>query len=113
MAKAPVVIKHYGEPQEARTLKGKQVTRQDSLFVIEWGAFVPCAPYDDHFIYASREVGESAYMCTCGSPAVVAHPHDPKRRMFVCLAHAQSGKHMTSVVNIKDFDKVAGGTVKA
>ena len=112
MAKAPAHIRHYGEPKKATTLKGTVITRQDKLFVVEWGAFVPCAPYDDHFIYATSEQDSSAYLCTCGSPAVVIKPEDPKARMFVCLAHAQTGKHMTSYVSIKDFPNVAGRTIE-
>ena len=112
MAKAPAIIRHYGEPKKARTLKGVAIGRQDSLFVAEWGAFVPCAPYDDHFLYATNEQESSAYLCTCGAPAVVINPEDPRTRMFVCLVHAQEGKHMTSYVETRDFSKVAGKTIE-
>jgi len=112
MAKAPAVIRHYGSPKTARTLTGTVITRRDKLFVIEWRSLVPCAPYDDHFIYATNERESSAYLCTCGSPAVVIMPEDPQARMFVCLTHAQTGKHMTSYVDVKDFPNVAGQTIE-
>ena len=112
MTKAPAFIRHYGEPKKATTLHGVAVTRQDKLFVVEWGALVPCAPYDTHFLYYTSEQGSSAYVCTCGSPAVVIKPEDPTARMFVCLAHAQTGGHMTSYVDIKDFPNVAGETIE-
>lgn len=107
------IIHHRGEPQEATTLKGQKIFRQDHLFVVEWGQFVPCAPYDDHFVYENPDTdeGTSAYMCTCGSAAVIANPEEGGR-MFVCLFHATHGSHTTSHVNLKDFPGVAGETIK-
>lgn len=107
------IIHHRGEPQEATTLKGQRVFRQQQLFVTEWGQFVPCAPYDNHFIYESpdKDEGTSAYMCTCGSAAVIANPEEGGR-MFVCLFHATYGSHTTGHINKKDFSSVAGQTVE-
>jgi len=96
------IVRYLGEPQQTRTAQGKAIQRQESLFVLEWGAMVRCTPYDDHFIYEDDAVGQSAYMCTCGSPAGVVPPGP--NGMFVCLFHAQYGKHTTSVVNVKDIE---------
>lgn len=103
------VIHHFGDPKQATTLKGKQIKRQEQLFVPEWNALVPCAPYDDHFIYENPDHnrGSSSYMCTCGSPAVVINP-EREKRMFVCLFHATYGSHTTSYVNLKDWPGIAG-----
>lgn len=111
MNRAPAVVKHLGEPQEARTLRGKIVHRQDKLWVDQWGYFVPCAPYDDHFIYLSPEkaVGSPTFMCTCGSAAIVIG--GPGHQMFVCMLHATLGKHVTSMVNIREFPKVGGQVI--
>lgn len=78
----------------------------------EWGAFVPCAPYEEHFVYLNPDTseGSSSYMCTCGSAAVVVPPGPAG--MFVCLFHATYGSHTTSHVNLKDFEKSAGEKVE-
>jgi hypothetical protein len=104
MTKAPAHIRHRGRQDKARLPSGRVIERQDKLFVIEWKAFVPCAPYDDHFIYATNKPGSSSYMCTCGSPAVVINHEDPTAWMLVCMAHAdpEIGKHATSMINLKE-----------
>lgn len=113
--KAPAHIRHRGRQDKARTLKGNVIHRRDKLFVPDWRAFVPCAPYDDHFIYQTDVIGSSTYMCTCGSPAVIANHEDPRTMMFVCMAHAdpEIGKHATGLVNIRDFPNIAGRTIDA
>lgn len=109
------LIKHRGEPNRA-TFEGVTVTRQEKLFIQEWGGLVRCAPYDNHFIFevpqTRKKMGMSEYLCTCGSAAIVAHPEDTKRRMFVCHFEALNGYHTTSIVNKDNFDQVAGETVK-
>lgn len=104
------IIHHRGQVTKATTLQGVVVERQERLFIVEWGAFVPCAPYDDHFVYENPDtsVGSPSYMCTCGSVAVVINP-ERNERLFVCLFHATYGSHTTSHVNLKDFGKSAGG----
>lgn len=98
-----------GDAKETTTLKGVKVVREEKLFIEEWGAFVTCAPYDDHFIYLNPDIsaGSPAYMCTCGSTAGVVPPGPTG--MFVCLFHAENGYHTTSVLNKKDFLKDAAG----
>ncbi len=105
------IIKHKGAPQQAKTLGNTTVSRQEQLFIPEWGALVMCAPYDDHFIYENpdKAYGSSAYLCTCGSMAVVVPPEPTG--MFVCHFHATYGHHTTSVVNKKDFGKLSGQTL--
>jgi hypothetical protein len=103
------VVGHVGEPQTARTHQGKVVNREKELFVIEWGAMIQCTPYDNHFIYETDEPNQSAYMCTCGSPAVVIPPGP--EGIFVCLFHAEHQRHVTSEVNIRDFEAKAAGRI--
>ena len=107
------IVRWLGEPKQTRTLKGKQVRREEKLFVPEWGAFVPCAPYDDHFVYLNPDTsaGSPSYMCTCGSAAVVVN-HESAARLFVCYIHASTGKHATSFVDIKDFPNIGGEVIK-
>lgn len=105
------IIRHRGDPKKATTLKNRQVARQEQLFVPEWGAFVKCTPYGEHFIYENPDTsaGSSSYLCTCGSAAVVVPP-GPKG-LFVCQFHVDYGFHQTSVINVKDFEKSAGQTI--
>jgi hypothetical protein len=79
------IIKYRGSPQEAETIWGDKVERQEQLFVQDFSAgqgsytgFVPCIPYDNHFIYEvpirPQTAGHPSYMCTCGSFAVILTP---------------------------------------
>lgn len=105
------IIHHRGEPHKAE-FEGVTITRQKALFIREWGKFVPCLGYDDHFVFEvppnRKKIGMSEYMCTCGSAAVVATPETEKQRVMVCLFHSTYGYHQTSVVNKKDFANQAG-----
>lgn len=87
------IIRYKGDPKKTKTLKGRNVVREESLLVPEWAAFVKCTPYDNHFIFHDPTPEQSAYMCTCGSVAVVAPPGPDG--MFVCLHHATYGNHTT------------------
>jgi hypothetical protein len=108
------IIQHRGEPNKAE-FEGVPVTRQEQLFIPEWGGLVRCTPYDNHFIFeipdARKRMGASEYMCTCGSYAVVAHPEDVKLRVFICMFHAENGYHQTAIINKKDFESIAGETL--
>ena len=97
------IIQHKGRQTKATTAKGIIVKRADSFFTEEYG-ITKCADYDDHFLYENPTIGESSFMCTCGSVAVIANPYQAGN-MFVCLNHATYGFHTTSQVNKKDFDK--------
>lgn len=79
------IIKHRGDPQSAETIWGDKITRQEQLFVQNltvgqqtYTGFVPCIPYDNHFVYEVPDrpetAGSPSYMCTCGSYAVILIP---------------------------------------
>ena len=59
-------------------------------YLIFKGHRVRCAPYDNHFLYYTTEIGP-AYRCTCGSLAVVVQAGDGV--MMVCKFHADNGHH--------------------
>ena len=82
-----------GDVKKVTTIKNEKVERQEQLFVEDWGVFIKCAPYDNHFVFMSSLPNQSTYMCTCGSPAVVVPPGPTG--MFVCLHHATYGNHTT------------------
>jgi len=87
------INRYRGDAKKTITLKGRPVKREESLLVAEWTAFVKCAPYDNHFIYHDPTPQQTAFMCTCGSAAVVVPPGPDG--MFVCLHHATYGNHTT------------------
>jgi len=97
------IIKHYNSPNEAVTLDGITVQREEKLFIPEYGRFVMCAPYDNHFIYEDKsgKPNRWLYMCTCGYGAGIVGSKDYEKdasptdtgELFVCLAHAQNGVH--------------------
>lgn len=96
------IIKHAGQQNSAILADGTIVYRQESLFVEDWGAFVLCAPYDNHFVYENpdKSNGSPGYLCTCGAVAVVAPPN--KHGLFVCifdLNTGMAGYHSTSLYN--------------
>jgi hypothetical protein len=43
------IIKHFNSVNDAVTLDGHRVIRQDKMFVREIGRYVKPAPYDNHF----------------------------------------------------------------
>ena len=70
------IIRQHGEPNKAVTLDGLTVSREKHLYFEDIG-IVPCLHYDNHFIYEipfSAGVVGPAFMCTCGSAAVVVGP---------------------------------------
>ena len=100
------IIHHRGSVNEATTLDGHKVTRQEEIFIPAWGIFTKCAPYDDHFVYEDPEsknkIGRWVHMCTCGSPAVIVgftgYSRDASKGsggMLVCKLHADTGFHQT------------------
>lgn len=95
------IIKFKGSPKNATLIDGSTVEKQDSIFIPQLGAFIPCAPYDNHFIYLVpvKIVGPSL-MCTCGSPAVWVGSDvyeamaSPAGALLVCLHHMNYTKHL-------------------
>jgi hypothetical protein len=100
------IIKHRGTPDRAQLPDGTWVRRLPWITIPETGRKIPCAPYDDHFVFeipssVAHLYPGSAYKCTCGSAAGWVGPSgyvlDASQQglLFVCLAHAQNGVHAT------------------
>lgn len=100
------IIKHL-HVNRAEVKGGYVVYREDKLFVQEYNAEIPCAPYDNHFIFLDPHVlkpGDKQKfwfaMCTCGGPAVLVgsqaykHLGSSQGMMFVCFIHLTYGKHV-------------------
>jgi hypothetical protein len=103
------IIHQQGECREATTLDGYKVYRETELLVpdVADGHEYPvrCAPDQDHFVYAEPTglKGRPAFLCTCGSMAVVVGPKTHRRfsslkgEMLMCFSYMQKGKHNTSL----------------
>lgn len=102
------IIRVGGVAREAVTVESnKKIYRQDKLFIPEFGRFVVCAPYDNHFIYESPTNRRgSAFMCTCGAAAIIVG-HDAYKKdasatsglgivpgeLLICNHHSHYGSH--------------------
>lgn len=125
------IVHNRGQPNQANfefNNKLFKVYREKHIFVFDimFNRFVPCAPYDNHFVFRLPDsvtnelsilnIGKSEdqmiklpdHNCTCGSMAVVKDPYDVKNSLFVCYFDATYGYHQTKIVNIREFDKVRG-----
>lgn len=100
------IIRHYGQPDRLQLPGGEWVFKQDKFFILEYGGFVPVAPYSDHFLYAipdklAKKYPGPVYRCSCGSIGIVTGPSgyvwdaSPQGKMFVCMNHATYGVHAT------------------
>lgn len=105
------IIKYFNSPNEAVTLDGRKVHREDKIYFHQIGRFVKCAPYDNHFLYHdpmfNTTVGRWTPMCTCGAMGWMvgynAYRQDASPsnggsglvpgELLVCSIHAQTGKH--------------------
>jgi hypothetical protein len=129
------VGKWSGIPHQARTPKGTLIFRQPGIMIPELigeggneTGYFPCMDYDDHFLYKNPDqvdgvvvegVPQITYLCTCGSPATVVWGDElpwEYRGKLACLyevgvmmSDGRKGKHVTSQVNVKDFEKLFGG----
>lgn len=129
------IIHHRGQPNEANfefQRRSFKVARQEQIFVLDdlFNRFISCAPYDNHFIFQfpdgamkllaliNQQRPEAEWMkmpdhmCTCGGAAIIIHPWDIEKSLFVCQFEVTFGYHQTRVVNIKDFDEVRGQQIE-
>jgi len=97
------IVRYHGQRNKAFVEEiGLTVYRADKILVPEYGRFIPCAQYDEHFIFEvpPKYKDIPSFMCTCGSVAVIAgmssyqHDASPQGLMFVCLNHATYGVHV-------------------
>lgn len=100
------IIRQRGQPNKLQLPDGTWVYKEDKFLIPEYGGFVPCAQYSDHFLYqipshlASKYPG-SIYRCSCGSFAVISGVSgyvldaSPQGKLFLCHVSATTGLHAT------------------
>ena len=94
-------IQILGRPKHFTLPNGKKITVKEKIWIPEYKRFVPCASYLNHAIYETglTEPGSPPYLCSCGAIGIIvgydAYKQDasPSGLMFVCMIHAQYGKH--------------------
>ena len=95
------IIRHYGDLNKGISPLGFEVYRREKFYVPEYDREIPCAPYDNRFVYEipKRYKGTPAFMCGCGSMAVIAgmsgyeNDASPSGLMLVCYHHSNFGRH--------------------
>lgn len=117
------IIKHRGSPTEATTLSGHKVEKQEHVYYLKPAAgllpeswvVVQCSDYHgEHFVYCDplyndnegKGIGHMAFMCTCGSQAVIVGPKEASlensgtlEQLLVCFIYHHTlreygvGKH--------------------
>jgi hypothetical protein len=101
------IIHNAGQVQSAILLDTRtRVERKEQFWIPELERYVAVAPYDNHFLYENDVEKQPSYLCTCGIHAVMlgykdyAQDASPANidggvpgELFVCYAHALSGKH--------------------
>ena len=100
------IIRKAGDPGKVTlvTKDGKETTvykpQDEKIFIEEYGAFVPCISYGNHFIFElPSHIPGWAHMCSCGGTAVTvgskaySHLGSAEGLMFVCERHTTTNKH--------------------
>jgi len=96
------IIKHFGDAGKVTLVDGTVIHKDpaERLFVPEYGVFVKCAPYGNHFIFeVPKRIKGPSWMCSCGSVAhmvganAYGHLSSPEGAMIVCQHHTQFNKH--------------------
>lgn len=102
------IVRQRGDPKSAVLQSGHRVVKEDYVFFKDdqgqWQR-IKCSDYHgSHFVYCDplfnddeKGKGHWAFMCTCGSPAVMVGPSeaeleetDAKERLLVCYAYHQT-----------------------
>jgi len=96
------IIRAHNTPNKVTLIDGTEIYRDPSekIFVPEYGTFIKCAPYDNHFIFeVPMRIKGPSWLCSCGSPAYMvgmkaySHLSSRKNAMIVCHHHTTLNKH--------------------
>jgi hypothetical protein len=101
-SKKIVILRKAGDTNSGTLPDGRKVYRKEKIYIPEYGKEIPCAGYDDHFIYeAPVDLVGSTFRCSCGSIAVIsgysayAYGASPSGLMLICQEHALTQQHLT------------------
>lgn len=100
------IVTHRGDPTSATLTSGHRVSKQNYIFYVDSDSIwqkIKCSDYHgSHFLYldpiyqidGQEGKGHWAFMCTCGSPAVIVGPEEASfedsgavERLLVCYAY--------------------------
>ena len=96
------IIRFKGDANTVTLYDGTKIQRSkdEFIFVPEYGGFVRKAPYGNHFVFElPKKTRGPSYMCSCGSTAVFigskdyGHLGSPEGMMLVCWHHTTFNKH--------------------
>jgi hypothetical protein len=103
MTKAyPNLIRARNTPNKVTLADGTIIERDKDgkIFIPEYGGFVVCCPYDNHFLFeVPKTIIAPSFLCSCGAPGVIvgskeySHLGSPQGMMLVCHHHLSFGKH--------------------
>lgn len=95
------IIRNTGDPNHARTLAGRDVRREDHIYVPSYHKNLPVLPQSMHFIFrdASNPRGSTLF-CTCGSAAIIVGYHAYRNlnsyignEVLACHHYIMYGRH--------------------
>ena len=96
------VIRNWNSPNEATTLSGHKVKREQAIYLKSHEAAYPCLPTYLHFCYKDPTIHRgSTILCTCGAAAGVFGREAYKKwtsinygnEVIACTEFIQQGKH--------------------
>lgn len=100
------IIRFKGGPTTVTLYDGTVIhkSKEEFIFVPEFGGTVRKAPYDVHFLFElPKKTKGPSYMCSCGSHAVFigskayAHLGSPEGMLLVCWHHTTFNKHSDGI----------------
>ena len=98
----PKVIRNVNDPQNAVTVDGIPVHREDRIYLSSYKQWFPVLNTSMHFCYKDpiNRNGRSSVLCTCGSPGATFGYEAYKRwnsfvgsEVIMCIELAQRGHH--------------------
>jgi hypothetical protein len=96
------IIRAHNTPNKVTLYDGTVINRDKSgkIWIPEWGTYVVCTPYDNHFVFEVPQRMEGpSHMCSCGGESVIvgakaySHLSSNKEAMMVCQHHTMYGRH--------------------
>ena len=97
----PTIVRNHNDPYKAITLGGRDVRRQDQIFLPSYNQWFPVLQTSMHFCFRDGTVARGTTLfCTCGSFAEIVGYHAYKdlnsfigNEVVVCHSYIQTRRH--------------------